>query len=133
MRVVVVAITLLLPGTAIGQIGSTANSSAPSSIDGFNEPIHGPKEKGIKPPKVKRSPDPEYAWNRNDVRGRMVVLWLVVGSDGLPHNVRVARNLRPDLDKAAIDAVNRWTFSPATKDGKPIAVQINVEVAFQPY
>jgi TPR repeat protein len=34
------------------------------------------------------------------------------------------------LDEQAIEAVSNWRFEPATKDGTPVAVQINVEVNF---
>ena len=33
----------------------------------------------------------------------------------------------------AIDAVAQWRFRPGTKDGKPVAVAIDVEVMFQYY
>jgi hypothetical protein len=38
--------------------------------------------------------------------------------------------LAPEFDEAAMNAVKNWKFSPATKDGKPVAVQINVRVNF---
>jgi len=37
------------------------------------------------------------------------------------------------LDEKAVEAVRSWRFDPATKDGKPVAVQIDVEVAFRLY
>jgi hypothetical protein len=37
------------------------------------------------------------------------------------------------LDEKAIAALRRWRFEPALKDGKPVAVQINVEVSFRLY
>ena len=37
------------------------------------------------------------------------------------------------LDEKAIEAVRNWKFEPALKDGKPVAVQINVEVNFRLY
>jgi TonB family protein len=62
-----------------------------------------------------------------------VVLWLVVGPDGKPRDIRVARTLGLGLDEKAIEAVKTWIFEPAYKDGKPVAVQINVEVNFHLY
>ena len=37
------------------------------------------------------------------------------------------------LDEKAIEAVNQWKFEPAQKDGRPVAVAINVEVQFRLY
>jgi TonB family protein len=37
------------------------------------------------------------------------------------------------LDQKAIEAVQQWRFQPATKDGRPVAVQISVEVSFKLY
>jgi protein TonB len=37
------------------------------------------------------------------------------------------------LDEKAIETVKTWKFDPAMKDGKPVAVQIIVEVAFHLY
>jgi hypothetical protein len=34
------------------------------------------------------------------------------------------------LDEKAIEAVRRWRFTPATKDGVPVAAMINVEISF---
>src|SRR5580698_2238424 len=35
------------------------------------------------------------------------------------------------LDERAVAAVSQYTFQPATKDGSPVSVQLNVEVNFQ--
>jgi TonB family protein len=47
--------------------------------------------------------------------------------------MRVQRGLGMGLDQKAVEAVKQWKFDPATKDGKPVAVQINVEVNFRLY
>ena len=43
-----------------------------------------------------------------------VILWLVINPDGLPRDIRISRSLSPEFDEAAVDAVKRWRFSPAT-------------------
>ena len=60
-------------------------------------------------------------------------LWLIVGADGRPRDMRVARSLGMGLDEKALEAVRTWRFEPARKDGQPVAVQINVEVIFRLY
>jgi protein TonB len=56
-----------------------------------------------------------------------------VGPDGKPRDIHVSRTLGLGLDEKAIEAVNQWKFEPALKDGKPVAVAINVEVQFRLY
>ena len=86
------------------------------------------------PPKTIFAPDPMYSEEarQNKIQGS-VVLWLVVGADGRPSNIKVSRSVGHGLDQEAIDAVKKWTFEPATLDGKPVPVQINVEVNFRLY
>jgi protein TonB len=77
-------------------------------------------------------PDPEYPEKAHrEQKEGTVVLFMVVGAGGLPRNIKIAHSLSPELDEAAIDAVKKWKFDPATKDGNPVAVQINVEVTFR--
>jgi TonB family protein len=61
------------------------------------------------------------------------VLWLVIGPDGHPQEIKVARRLGMGLDEKAIEAVRNWRFKPAEKDGHPVAVVMNVEVSFRLY
>jgi TonB family protein len=58
------------------------------------------------------------------------VLAVSVNEDGVPTNVSVAQSLRADYDESAIDAVRQWRFSPAIKDGKPVAVETKVEISY---
>ena len=89
---------------------------------------------GVTAPRTIFSPNPRYPEESRKAHQRgTVVLWLIVENDGLPSNLRLARSLGPDFDQSAIDAVKRWKFVPATKDGKPVAVQINVEISFKLY
>jgi TonB family protein len=85
----------------------------------------------ITPPRQIYAPDPKFPELEQHVsREGAVKVKLVVRSDGVPTDVTISRSLNPDFDNAAIDAVKQWKFSPATKDGKPIAVQIAIEVQF---
>jgi protein TonB len=89
---------------------------------------------GVSAPKAIYSPDPEYSEEARKAKFQgTCVLWLVVGPDGRPRDMRVQRTLGLGLDEKAIEAVKTWRFDPALKDGKPVAVQINVEVSFRLY
>src|SRR5579884_234867 len=89
---------------------------------------------GVSAPKVVYEPDPEYSEEARKAKYQgTVVLWVVVGPDGKPHEIRVQRALGMGLDEKAIEAVRQWKFDPAKKDGQAVAVQINVEVNFRLY
>src|SRR4051812_12189064 len=89
---------------------------------------------GVSAPKVTYQPDPEYSEEARKAKYQGVcVLSLIVGPDGKPRDVKVARSLGLGLDEKAIEAVDQWKFEPAQKDGKPVAVAINVEVTFRLY
>ncbi len=89
---------------------------------------------GVSAPKAVYAPDPEYSEEARKAKYQgTCVLWLIVGPDGHPRDIKVARTLGLGLDEKAIEAVKTWKFEPAMKDGKPVAVQINVEVSFRLY
>lgn len=84
---------------------------------------------GVSAPVVISAPDPNYPLG-SEIEGT-VVLSIVVGTDGLVHDVRVVRSLAPDFDANAAAAVKKWKFKPAQKAGKNVAVEVNVEVSFE--
>jgi protein TonB len=89
---------------------------------------------GVSAPKALYTPDPEYSEEARKAKYQgTVVLWLIVGPDGRPQQVKVARTLGMGLDQKAIEAVRNWRFEPAKLNGNPVAVQINVEVKFRLY
>jgi TonB family protein len=59
---------------------------------------------------------------------------LIVDTQGNPQNPRVIRTLGMGLDEKALEAVRKYKFRPAMKDGKtPVPVMITVEVNFRLY
>ncbi|MFZ3264706.1 MAG: energy transducer TonB [Terriglobales bacterium] len=87
-----------------------------------------------KPPAVIYRPDPECSKEAEKAKiGGTVVLHVVVGTDGLAHDVSVVRSMGYGLDEQAIKAVKNWKFKPATEkgSGKPASVEISVEVTFR--
>lgn len=58
-----------------------------------------------------------------------VVVRALVGSDGHVLRVEIQTSV-PGLDAAALAAVKKWRFKPATVDGKPRAVWVGVPVTF---
>ena len=67
---------------------------------------------------------------RHDKVKGTVTLLAVVDTRGKAHDVKVIKSLRPDLDKRALDAVKKWKFEPAKKDGRPVKIQVKLAVDF---
>jgi TonB family protein len=89
---------------------------------------------GVSAPKVLYNPDPEYSEEARKAKHQgSCTLALIVGPDGKTRDIKVLRSLGLGLDEKAIEAVSTWKFEPAQKDGRPVAVAINVEVQFRLY
>lgn len=87
---------------------------------------------GVSAPRPIYDPDPEYSDEARRAKYQgTVLLWVVVGADGRPHEIRVQRSLGMGLDEKAIEAVRQWRFEPSMKDGHPVAVQVIIEVFFR--
>jgi TonB family protein len=83
-------------------------------------------------PMIISEPSPEYTeLARKDKVEGVVVVCLVVDEKGVPQHVQLARGIGDGLDEKAVDAVKRYRFKPASENGKPVAVWLNVEVKFQ--
>jgi TonB family protein len=85
-------------------------------------------------PHVIYDPEPEYSTAAREAKIEgTVILKFILTAEGKPHDIKVIKSLRSDLDQKANDAVNEWKFEPATKDGKPVAVELVVQVDFRLY
>jgi TonB family protein len=83
-------------------------------------------------PKVLYKVDPNYTQEARDAKIEgTVVVDVEVHPDGKAHNLKVERTLDPGLDQKALDAISAWRFQPATKNGKPIAVEATIEINFK--
>lgn len=81
------------------------------------------------PKKVKHVPPayPEDA-KRDRVEG-VVILEAVIGTDGTVQEGKILRSV-PQLDKAALDAVMQWKYTPTLLNGEPVEVVMTVTVTF---
>jgi TonB family protein len=87
---------------------------------------------GVTAPHLKYDPDPQYSGVGREAKYQGTsVLWLIVGEDGAPRDIRIAKPLGMGLDDEAVRTVATWKFDPAMKDGTPVPVMINVEVNFR--
>jgi TonB family protein len=77
-----------------------------------------------------RQPVEKQSTGKPKVKEGTTVLMTVVGVHGKIHDVRVVRSLDATLDQKAIEAVQKWRFSPARMKGLPVPAQIGVEINF---
>ena len=62
-----------------------------------------------------------------------VMMDVVVEADGTVGEGKVTKSLDVEsgLDQQAIDAMKQWEFKPGTYEGKPVAVEITVELSYR--
>jgi protein TonB len=86
---------------------------------------------GVSIPRAIYSPEPEFSEEarRSKYQGEVTLL-ATIGVDGHTRDLRVVRSLGMGLDEKALEAVRTWRFEPGKKDGRPVAVQMNIIVSF---
>jgi TonB family protein len=108
-----------------------AQFTASAELHPFLPVATSPPAYKVTAPRVIYAPDPSYPEDarRAGTQG-VVYLHLTVGTDGKTHDITVKRGLSAGLNEAAIQAVRRWRFQPATKDGQQIPVEVDIQVSF---
>ena len=87
---------------------------------------------GVSAPQVLYAPEPEFSEEarKAKVAGNVLVnIW--VDTNGNPSHVHVIRGVGMGLDEKAVEAVKLYKFKPAMENGKPVLVELNIEVNFQ--
>jgi len=89
---------------------------------------------GVKPPRAIFTPEPPYSnAARYEKFQGVVVVSITIDRTGNVSKVSLVTPLGLGLDQNAIAAVKKWSFEPAMLEGKPVAVEMNIEVAFNLY
>jgi iron complex outermembrane receptor protein len=61
-----------------------------------------------------------------------VILLVTLDAEGNVTDVKIATSGGAAFDAAAVEAVRKWTFSPATRNGKPFRARIKIPFHFAP-
>jgi TonB family protein len=93
--------------------------------------LHTPRERLAGPVPI-RKVDPKYPPDliKAHVQGE-VVLYAIIRKDGSVDSIQVVRDLDPQLDQNAIQALSEWRFRPATRAGRPVDVEAVVHIPFR--
>ena len=123
----VVALMLAVP-LAAGVLGAHGQAAAAQDTTVYKP------GKGIIPPKLVKEVKPKYtrAAMGAKIQG---IIWMsaVIHADGTVGEVKVTRSLDKvhGLDDEAVATLKKWRLEPGLKDGKPVAVEIEVEMTFK--
>jgi TonB family protein len=122
-------------GMGSGRGGGVGPGSGPGFGPGSGGGMGGGVYKiggGVSSPQLLTKVEPEYSEEARKAKFQgTVLLYVEVDEKGLPRNIRIIRPLGLGLDQKAIEAVEKWKFIPGKKDGKPVAVQAQIEVNFR--
>jgi TonB family protein len=123
---------LFAGGLANGQDKPTTPQDSPPFLKQCSD--KNPPPCADKPPTLISAPDPDcsQAARKAKIKGT-VALAVVVGTDGVAHDISVVTPVGYGLDEEAVKAVKRWRFNPGKGSGKPAPVQIRIEAAFLCY
>jgi len=107
-----------------------------TSVFAAQEPQVSRPGNGVSAPRLVKEVKPNYpeAARRDKIQGT-VLLSTVVLDDGTVGDVKVVRSLgdpKHGFDAEAIKAAKQWIFTPGLKDGKPVPVQVSIELYFHP-
>lgn len=91
------------------------------------------EEESLSAPSATRKVDPAYPLElmRQNIGGT-VILYAVIHRDGTVGGVRVLRSVDERLDRFATQALAKWQFDPAMKNGAPVDVEATFWIPFKP-
>lgn len=88
----------------------------------------------VHPPRPLSTPEPEFPEVASHENYQaVVVLNVIVDVTGQVQDIRLMHPAGMGLDESAVATVGKWRFKPAERDGEPIAIEMNIEVAFNKF
>jgi protein TonB len=123
-------------GIGIGMNGGDGPGDGPGwgpgSKGGAGDGIYTPGVGGVSQPIPIFTPEAEFSdeARRQKYQG-VCIISVIIDQQGNPQNPRFVQRLGMGLDEKALEAVLKYRFKPARKDGKPVAVRISVMVNFR--
>jgi TonB family protein len=118
----IIRFAALKPEPIAGPPSSRAADDASSAASG-----------NLTAPSATRKVDPAYPLElmHQNVAGT-VILYAIIHADGRVGSVRVLRSVDDRLDRFASEAIAKWQFQPAVKNGAPVEVEATFSIPFHP-
>ncbi len=115
-------------GTGLGRgDGPGIGAGSGGNVGGGLKQVGG----GVSAPVLVYGFEPEFSEEARKAKfsgNVMVNLW--VDEKGNPSHVHVIRAVGMGLDERAVAAVKQYRFKPAMENGRPVTVEMNIEVTF---
>jgi TonB family protein len=121
---VILLACVLLAGACQSKSPSAALVPLPTVILNLSEVDQPPHTRG-------QLARPQYPFNlrRAGISGDALVRFIVT-ADGRVVDVTAIRATHPSFGAAAAEAVSKWRYQPALKDGQPVACRLQVPIFF---
>jgi len=95
------------------------------------QPVPGAPPPEVRAPVPLRKVDPKYVAEAAQERIEGTVrLFALIRRDGHVESVSLLRHLDDRLDKSAQDALSKWVFEPALRNGAPMDIEAVFEIPF---
>ena len=127
---------MLVPASAAAQDQPAQKSAEPANPSALDSTPPVPPEKGhfggrVEPASIIKQVNPKYpaAAKRAKICG-IVTLHATIAKDGSVHDLSYVSG-PPMLMKAALDAVGQWRYSTTLLEGRPVEVDITINVDFE--
>lgn len=130
---------LMIPSSGTGVTGGIGSGDGGGVGSGHGGPGVGPGYfrpgiDGVTSPRAIFTPEPEFSEEARKAKYQgAVMIDAVIGTDGRVHNAHIVRSLGMGLDEKAMEIVKLWKFDPGKKDGRPVPVQMGLEIDFNLY
>jgi protein TonB len=88
-------------------------------------------EYDVRPTPLK-TPPPDYppGLKRDGVAG-VVVVKVLIDETGAVAECKVSKSTNSEFDQPALEAVKKWKFKPALKDGAPVKAKLAIPIQFR--
>jgi TonB family protein len=96
-----------------------------------NLPVYQRPKGKLSAPVPMRKVDPKYP--QSAIKQRIdgeVILYAIIRKDGNVDSIQLVRGVDPLLDQNAMDALARWQFRPATREGQPVDLEAVIHIPF---
>ena len=107
------------------------DTPAPDAAPGLDS-VSFEAEPGVVPPRPKMNIKPDYPESAKKAgKEGQVLLQTTIDENGIPRDIVAITDIGFGFEAAAIAALKKTTFRPATKGGNPISLQVEIPYVFK--